>query len=347
MSLRIDTQELIPGALVIGGTGLGVPGALIPTTGLHGGSILANDADPGDEAKEFRALVGTPTLPSGAKLFVWEDGTVDLTGVSDGTYIIPYTLFVDGAQVGEPTTTTLTVGVVQVSSDLNLSWTVARPVSSDLDLSWGVIQRLSSDLALSWAVTQRVSADLSISYDVAQRISSDLDLAWTVGSAALVTQVSSDLALSWTVAQQASADLPLAWVVAQQVSADLALAWAVGSELLVTQVSADLALSWAVAAVQVAQKRARVRLTTDGAVPAANLTGLSAAFFDAPLLHQLGAPSAAAQGLSTDSDGYLVLDVSASVLPVGGIGYLVEGNANGNPASEHSGWHGPVTVEAA
>ena len=108
MSLRIDTGEPIGGALVVGGTGLGVTGAqiLAGTAGPPPG-LMFNDVDAGDEAKEFRALIVTP--PSAGTLFVREDGSFTLTGAPDGVYEVVYQLIVDGADLGL-TTATITVG---------------------------------------------------------------------------------------------------------------------------------------------------------------------------------------------------------------------------------------------
>lgn len=112
MSLRIDTAELIAGALVIGDVGLGVRGDAIPPAGLHGASYLANDADPGDEAKEFRGHIVTP--PAVGTFFAWEDGTFTLTGAPDGSYTFSYRLFVDGVDLGTATATVLVGGVTGV-----------------------------------------------------------------------------------------------------------------------------------------------------------------------------------------------------------------------------------------
>lgn len=109
MSLRIDITELIAGALVIGDVGLGVRGDAIPPAGLHGASYLANDVDPGDEAREFRGLIVTP--PAAGVFYAWEDGAFTLTGAPDGSYTFTYRLFVDGADLGTATATVLVGGV--------------------------------------------------------------------------------------------------------------------------------------------------------------------------------------------------------------------------------------------
>ncbi|WP_157266622.1 hypothetical protein [Azohydromonas aeria] len=135
-----------------------------------------------------------------------------------------------------------------------------------------------------------------------------------------------------------------------------------GAEALATTQSAVAAVSAAVSvagvqsailsgyvgsASSVMPKRVRLILRTLGGQPAANLAGLSVAFFDQPEVILLQAPSVVVTGVATDAGGMLDIDVGASTLSPGEIGYLVEGNASGDPSQDHSGWHGPVTVEAA
>lgn len=109
-TLRIDTTELISGALVIGDTGLGVLGSVVRSdtaTGPNGAGILYNDWDTGDDNKEFRALVlsGAP-----AGTFFYEDGSFSVPGgTADGTYPVSYRLFVDGVDMGT-STATITIG---------------------------------------------------------------------------------------------------------------------------------------------------------------------------------------------------------------------------------------------
>ena len=107
MSIRVDTASLISGALVCGGRGLGVLPADIPSTGDDGASILYNDIESGDEAKEFRALI--LTVPSGGAVFFYEDGSFIASGFADGEHSGTYRLFVDGADLGTATYT-FTVG---------------------------------------------------------------------------------------------------------------------------------------------------------------------------------------------------------------------------------------------
>lgn len=105
MSIRIDTNPLIAGAVVVGTPGLGVPAETVPSSGDNGPSILYNDiALPADAGKEIRAYV--TAWPSGA-LDIGEDGGFTYAGASSS---FRYQLYVDGAAVGSPATVTLTVG---------------------------------------------------------------------------------------------------------------------------------------------------------------------------------------------------------------------------------------------
>lgn len=87
--------------------GLGVLASLIPTTGEHGGSVLANEAaDAGNAGKELRAVV--TSAPSGDDLvsfIMYSDGSFDLelTEGVDATYTIDYTAYADGVSLGAAT----------------------------------------------------------------------------------------------------------------------------------------------------------------------------------------------------------------------------------------------------
>ena len=108
-SLRIDTTELISGALLIGETGLGVLGSAIPATGDNGAGYAYNDLSlPADNSKEICGRI--TTWPSAGTLFAYEDTSFDFTA-PDGAYSFQYQLYVDGVATGSPTTVNLQVGV--------------------------------------------------------------------------------------------------------------------------------------------------------------------------------------------------------------------------------------------
>lgn len=134
MSLRIDTSELISGALVIGETGLGVRGDAVPSTGASGAPPLYNDISlPSEAADEFRALL--VTVPAGGTFFMWEDSSFTATGYADGSYSGTYTGFKNGTSYGTATysftigaagiagTTTATLANVTLSATATLAIT--------------------------------------------------------------------------------------------------------------------------------------------------------------------------------------------------------------------------------
>lgn len=91
--------------------GLGVLPEQVPTTGEHGGSVLANEAaDAANAGKELRAVV--TSAPSGGNvtsLVMQSDGSFDLVVTADGTYTIGYTVYIDGTSDGA-VSATVTVG---------------------------------------------------------------------------------------------------------------------------------------------------------------------------------------------------------------------------------------------
>lgn len=126
MTLRIDTAEWIPGKLVIGGTGLGVLGQNIPSTGDNGPGYTYNDLSlPADNAKEICGRI--VSWPSAGVLFANEDTSFTFSSAPDGTYTFQYQLYVDGVATGSPATVTITVGV---------SSQYARPVSDTSAGTW-------------------------------------------------------------------------------------------------------------------------------------------------------------------------------------------------------------------
>lgn len=105
MSLLIDTTSLIPGALVIGNTGLGVIGSSIPSSGKDGPSFLYNDlVFPADNNVEVMGRI--KTFPSQGTLFAYEDGSFYWEAPSAGLHdTFVYTLYIDGVSAGDATVT--------------------------------------------------------------------------------------------------------------------------------------------------------------------------------------------------------------------------------------------------
>lgn len=121
-------------------------------------------------------------------------------------------------------------------------------------------------------------------------------------------------------------------------SADIALPGGAGN----TQIPAEPFYSRAVA--ELTATTVTVTLTTNGSTPAASLTGLRWAFFDQPLPNNMVAPVAKGTGETTDGSGVLVLDITGTALVVGAVGWLIVTDSDGNPATNHSAFCGPVVV---
>ena len=81
-------------------------------TGDNGAGLLYDEAL-ANTAKQLRLNI-TSTPPSGS-LFVYENGSFELTGVADGSYAISYQYFVDNV-LGGSDTATVTVGAANASA---------------------------------------------------------------------------------------------------------------------------------------------------------------------------------------------------------------------------------------
>lgn len=82
---RLDTTPWIPGAVLLGNTGLGVKAKDIPLTGPNGGPLGLPDLDASDTTEtEVRWLIRT--WPSAGVLDLREDGSFTFSGAQPGTY---------------------------------------------------------------------------------------------------------------------------------------------------------------------------------------------------------------------------------------------------------------------
>lgn len=105
-SLRIDTAELIPGALVIGDTGLGVLGSSIPADGTHGPGYAYDSVilQPDYAGKEYRATIDS--MPAALNLAAAETSAFTATG-PDGSHVVTWSLYEDGQLVGSTSFTVI------------------------------------------------------------------------------------------------------------------------------------------------------------------------------------------------------------------------------------------------
>lgn len=101
-SLRIDAEEWIPGALLIGDIGGGVLGSSIPATGDDGSAYAYNDLVlPDDAGKEICGRI--TSWPVGLTEFTVFEDTSFVAAGPNGTYSFVYDLYVDYVNVGSAT----------------------------------------------------------------------------------------------------------------------------------------------------------------------------------------------------------------------------------------------------
>jgi hypothetical protein len=114
MSLRIDTSEWISGALVIGGTGLGVLAENVPSTGTSGPAYAYESLTlPADNGKE---ICGRITVwPVSGVLTATEATDFLYVPAGDGATSFTWQLYVDGVATGSPVVMPLTVGAASAS----------------------------------------------------------------------------------------------------------------------------------------------------------------------------------------------------------------------------------------
>lgn len=113
-----------------------------------------------------------------------------------------------------------------------------------------------------------------------------------------------------------------------------------------------LAVMWARAIDRALNKRSggysravTVTLTSDGTTPRASLSGLRWAFWDEAKPDLMACPADSGTGETTDASGGLVINI-ASMLPSGGVGWLVVTDSDGTTTQSpaHKAFSGPVTV---
>jgi hypothetical protein len=150
---RADTEQLFEEAWVASRyPGFGIRGADIPTTGEHGGSILANDVSlPGDADKEFRFEV--LTRPEDGEIVFYEDGSIEAWGFPDGTYSGTYRLYQDGEAAG-----TATYTLIFGES--------AEPVERDFLGGFSITSAVERDFLGGYAVSTHVVVSFAGAYTV-------------------------------------------------------------------------------------------------------------------------------------------------------------------------------------
>lgn len=157
MSIRVDSAQLIPGSIVVGGVGLGVPASSIPSTGDSGAGYLFNDiaaqgAAPTDEMRgEILTWPGAGTLAAN------EDSSFSFTGAPDGIYTATYRGYRNGVGYGDYTIT-MTIGS---EAPLNSQATVSATFSQfSAAVAASSIDPLGSSAVVA-ATFAKFSADVS------------------------------------------------------------------------------------------------------------------------------------------------------------------------------------------
>lgn len=192
-SLRIDTSELISGALVIGDTGGGVLGSSVPSSGTNGAGYAYNDLAPGDLTKEVMGRV--LTQPSAGTLTTFEDTSFIFEGAPDGTYNFTYQLYVDYVAIGGPTTVTLNVG-----NNMLTSLTCTSALTSNLTTAIRFNFNASSESVITANLTTGIGLDsqlFSVSSISAQLSQNTTDLSANLfGSVSISPSLSTEISLS-------------------------------------------------------------------------------------------------------------------------------------------------------
>lgn len=209
-SLRIDTSELIAGALVIGETGLGVLGGVVPSSGEYGPSCLYSSLSlPADASTEIRGLV--IATPSAGVLFIWEDGSFTLTGAPDGAYTFTIRVYAAGVDLGAAV---VSMSIGALASALSGALTLADIVVLGNAYGTSVLLQDIQALLITLAPAGGVFYGLNTTeppaypYIVWQRIASTANVALGGSSAMQNTRIQVDI-MSRTIAEVASIETAL------------------------------------------------------------------------------------------------------------------------------------------
>lgn len=120
-SCRVDIVPLIPGACVVGNTGLGVLGSDVPLTGPDGPPFGLRDIEVGDANAEVRWLI--LTRPTVGNLRVSEDSSFTYSGTDVvGTQHFYVEAFRSGKDMG-PKLVAINVGAPYTPPTLELNLT--------------------------------------------------------------------------------------------------------------------------------------------------------------------------------------------------------------------------------
>lgn len=123
MTIRVDSESLIPGKIVVSRYfGLGVPASEIPATGDSGAALLYNDiaATGGLPTDEYRLEM--LTYPAAGNFTLFEDSSFIFSDAPDGVYTATYRGYKRNVTYGDFTATF----VVGFSASVTVSTTFAN-----------------------------------------------------------------------------------------------------------------------------------------------------------------------------------------------------------------------------
>lgn len=156
-TVRVDASPLVTNAVVLGATGMGVPGAQIPSTGTHGPAIpYAHLNLPYDNTVEIRCEV-TAKSP-GLVINMDETGAMDFTVTQDGVYTFTTNTYKSGVLFSTGEIHTINIGnpiVLVGASSTSLAFGSTSTIGQSHTLlgSSSNTDSLSSTGALSTVVT--------------------------------------------------------------------------------------------------------------------------------------------------------------------------------------------------
>lgn len=176
MSIRVDTAQLLSGAIVVGDRGHGVLASGVPSNGEHGPGYLYDQITAlGLTTEEVRGTI--TAFPLSGDLFAYEDSSFTFDA-PDGSYSFTYQLYVDGVSTGSPQQVDITVGAagsnVTISATESGSDTGAVAVDTDIGLSLSATETgqdvasiaADSDVSASIAATEAGSDTAALSVTV-------------------------------------------------------------------------------------------------------------------------------------------------------------------------------------
>lgn len=182
---------------------------------------------------------------------------------------------------------------------------------------------------------------------VTQHLGTDLTPATEITGFTAIDSGAGDAAIAVTSALRQSATV-IQIVLASAPVGLPKISYATGYLPVITAMARDnsaltLPLEWAYQ-ITAAEKTASINLVNASNAAQASLTGLKWAWFDEITPNLFNAPTDKGTGEVTDGSGVLTVVIGNSAKASGQVGWLIVTNSDGNPATVHKAFSGPVTV---